>query len=1716
MLKKLLAIFLPILLIAVLLPVWTLAVGPQVEVTLTGHAAGNLAAEIDAYMTAHDIGAYSDIGTLRVQGGTLNNADRASLYTCGINLTLKQLDLGGVSLDYMAPAVDGYPAAAAAGQLPAGAFSGWPVLSSVVLPGGLDRIDSGAFENCPALSAVHLPDSLTYLEDSIFSGCAQVAGIHVSSNTPPEAVVEEGAFAGIAPGAQLVMDGVGINNYARLAWDQADGTVNKAWYTLKFTVDPLTLQFEAKRLSDAEATVRIKCTGIGSSFYYAFVKAGDPAPTLDTSGDGTAFTPAAAPLYPQYTLNPTDLQAGACKLYIIAKDVWGDLTTQYSVDVEAYIVPIDIVISPHTRVHTSSSLRQEILAALSTAGIPGRTDKIRSVTVSSAALNCYDQWFVRDEASKWPIRSWDFYGTAFEYDTWLDNRIINCFASSPYLESIVLPSSITNIASKVFFNCYSLKDLTLTSLNSPTVAGNAFSADTPGNIASGRTVHVPYGREAAYRAAPDGNTTDDFWYGFEIAGSQPYTVTSLSISPVTAALLNGDSYFFAVTLSGTNYPTQETAWTVTGNLSPGTTVNSGGWLNVAGDEPSGTLTVTATSVADNTKSALAQVTVTHVDPFDVTISPHVAGQLQNEISQALAAAGVPGRTDRIRSITVSGGVVDASDQYFIYSAAYDWPVTAWDFSGTTFELYTLGDNRLLEGLFWGASLQSIILPGSVAALPSQVFFYCTSLGELTLLSATPPAILDVDAFSGMKAQRQVRVPPLSVAAYKAVNDGNTIDNKWYGFDIVALPTTVTEVLVTPAADTVRQGEALAFTAALSGTPHTPVQDVIWSVSGAQKPGTAIGADGVLTTARDEPAGTLTVTATSAYDTSKSGTATVTVAYIEPVNVVISTHEAGMLEGEIAAALADAGIPGRTDKIRSVTVSGGAIDQADQNFIYNLADKGSIAALDLSGTAFDYDTPGDNKARGGLFRGYESMESILLPHALASVSAQMFEDCHQLGSILLPAGVESIGGGAFYNCYDLGDLTIMSSVSPSVGDNAFSAGTPGNIVSGRQVHVLPTSMAAYKAADDGDTSDNKWYGFDIAALPTNVTEVAVTPEIAEVMQGKEQAFTATVSGTPYTPLQDVIWSVSGNDLPGTAIGADGILTVDFDETATALTVTASSASDSSVTGTATVTVTLAPPIVTSVSITPATAGAWKGHSRTFTAAVIGLHGPSQAVTGGVAGSTNPSTVISSDGVLAVAADESAETLTITATSDYDPSKSGTATVTVTEAPTVTDVAVSPDAASVQQGNSQTFTAVVSGEYDPPQAVTWSVSGSADPGTAIGSDGVLTVADDETAATLTVTATSNYDPGKSGEATVTVTLAPTTVTGVVVSPGTASVQPGSSQAFSAAVSGTHNPSQTVTWSVSGNADPSTAIGTDGVLAVAAHETAQTLTVTATSSYDPSKSGTATVRVIITAPTPPPATKKYTITVQSANTSYGTVSGGGSFASGSLVTVKAVPKAGYWFVRWLEGTTTASKSAEYEFIITKTRTLKAEFQKIGTPGSMKAASGGYDSVKLTWKAVGGPAEYEVYRATSKSGKYTRIGTLKATEYTSTGLVMGKTYYFKVRAKYVAGKTTTYGGYSAIIYAKPVISVPQSVKAARINSNSIKITWGKVPGASGYEIYRTTSSPGSYRRIQIVTGGSTTSYTNTKLIRGKTYYYRVRAYRIVNGKKIYSSFSSIRSAKP
>lgn len=174
-------------------------------------------------------------------------------------------------------------------------------------------------------------------------------------------------------------------------------------------------------------------------------------------------------------------------------------------------------------------------------------------------------------------------------------------------------------------------------------------------------------------------------------------------------------------------------------------------------------------------------------------------------------------------------------------------------------------------------------------------------------------------------------------------------------------------------------------------------------------------------------------------------------------------------------------------------------------------------------------------------------------------------------------------------------------------------------------------------------------------------------------------------------------------------------------------------------------------------------------------------------------------------------------------------------------------------------------------------------------------------------------------------------------------------------------------------------------------------------------------------------------------------------------------------------------------------------------------------YNKLKVSWKVVPAATSYQIYRSTAKDGDYQNIKTIDnvgTSSWTDSSVKTGKTYYYKIKTVVKTQNGEQTSGFSNVKSAKAV-PAKTTLKAKASDAKNVKLTWSKVKGASGYEIYRSNSKDGKYSKVKTISKGSTTSYKNGKLKKSTTYYYKIRAYRKVNGKKVYGSYSSVVSVK-
>lgn len=148
------------------------------------------------------------------------------------------------------------------------------------------------------------------------------------------------------------------------------------------------------------------------------------------------------------------------------------------------------------------------------------------------------------------------------------------------------------------------------------------------------------------------------------------------------------------------------------------------------------------------------------------------------------------------------------------------------------------------------------------------------------------------------------------------------------------------------------------------------------------------------------------------------------------------------------------------------------------------------------------------------------------------------------------------------------------------------------------------------------------------------------------------------------------------------------------------------------------------------------------------------------------------------------------------------------------------------------------------------------------------------------------------------------------------------------------------------------------------------------------------------------------------------------------------------------------------------------------------------------------------------------------------------GASGYFSLVHNYNGGKYCIYCYCQNPDYQEPVAVIPPSppestqtvtapsqssvkkpkstsIKKLTKGKKSFKVTWKKVSGVSGYQVQYSTSKKFTKKTTKTKTYNSNKSFTKTisKLKSKKKYYVRVRAYKTVNGKRIYSSWSKVKS---
>lgn len=221
--------------------------------------------------------------------------------------------------------------------------------------------------------------------------------------------------------------------------------------------------------------------------------------------------------------------------------------------------------------------------------------------------------------------------------------------------------------------------------------------------------------------------------------------------------------------------------------------------------------------------------------------------------------------------------------------------------------------------------------------------------------------------------------------------------------------------------------------------------------------------------------------------------------------------------------------------------------------------------------------------------------------------------------------------------------------------------------------------------------------------------------------------------------------------------------------------------------------------------------------------------------------------------------------------------------------------------------------------------------------------------------------------------------------------------------------------------------------------------------------------------------------------------------------------------------------ASACEYRFKIRASKTMNANtywgeysekvvaVTKPDKVAELSARTLGASEIELTWKKSSHVTGYQIYRLDGQTGKYVKIATVEESmpaSYTDCKLSAATEYSYKVRAYKKFEGTSYYGSFSNV---KSQVTKPDKVQRLKASTKASAVTlkWAASENVTGYQIYRLNTKTKKYEKIATINGADKITYKNKSLKKGKTYRYKIRAYKKYNGTTYYGGFSSVSRIK-
>lgn len=174
--------------------------------------------------------------------------------------------------------------------------------------------------------------------------------------------------------------------------------------------------------------------------------------------------------------------------------------------------------------------------------------------------------------------------------------------------------------------------------------------------------------------------------------------------------------------------------------------------------------------------------------------------------------------------------------------------------------------------------------------------------------------------------------------------------------------------------------------------------------------------------------------------------------------------------------------------------------------------------------------------------------------------------------------------------------------------------------------------------------------------------------------------------------------------------------------------------------------------------------------------------------------------------------------------------------------------------------------------------------------------------------------------------------------------------------------------------------------------------------------------------------------------------------------------------------------------------------------------------EAVDLSWDAVTGADGYLVYKSVDNGASYSLLNSITdgmTTSCQDTEIECNTTYLYKICAYMNVNGANVYGNNSAVSRQTTYIATPVLKEAVNASYNTIRISWDAVEGATGYQVYRSTTANSGFECIKEITDGLVNSYEDATCECGQEYIYYIKASQLLGKNTVFGLESNRVSTK-